>query len=104
MGFSATAGVAAPESNPDKPEKFVSARKLFGRNEDVYIMDAKSIGNIGRYLNHSCNPNVSVQNLFVDSHDLRFPTIAFFTLKYVPAGVELCWNYNYVVDSVEGTD
>ena len=29
-------------------------------------------GNIGRYLNHSCDPNVFVQNVFVESHDLRF--------------------------------
>jgi histone-lysine N-methyltransferase SETDB1 len=44
----------------DKP-KYVSTRKLFGKNEDVYIMDAKEKGNVGRYLNHSCNPNVFVQ-------------------------------------------
>ena len=103
-GFSATAGVAAPESNPDKPEKFVSARKLFGRNEDVYIMDAKSIGNIGRYLNHSCNPNVFVQNVFVDTHDLRFPWIAFFTSQHIRAGRELCWDYNYDIGSVAGKE
>ena len=57
----------------DKPkkEKHTSARKFFGENEDVYIMDAKQIGNIGRYLNHSCRPNMFVQNCFVDTHDLR---------------------------------
>jgi hypothetical protein len=42
-------------------EKLTSTRKFFGADEDVYIMDAKSIGNIGRYLNHSCRPNVFVQ-------------------------------------------
>ena len=52
-------------------EKLKSARKFFGEDEDVYIMDAKQIGNIGRYLNHSCRPNVFVQNCFVDTHDLR---------------------------------
>ena len=77
-------------------------------------MDAKVIGNLGRYMNHSCRPNVFVQNVFIESHDLRFesssellskcssrnfrfPTIAFFTFKFVPAGSELCWNYNYEV-------
>ena len=73
----------------------------FGADEDIYIMDAMTQGNIGRYLNHSCDPNVFVQNVFVESHDIRFPTIAFFTMKYVAAGEELCCNYNYVVDSVE---
>merc|ERR1712083_704100 len=91
-----------PKEEKEPEVKHKSVRKYFGPQEDIYIMDAMTEGNIGRYLNHSCDPNVFVQNVFVDSHDLRFPTIAFFTLKYVPAGVELCWNYNYVVDSVEG--
>ena len=43
------------------------------------------------------------QNVFVETQDLRFPTIAFFTYKFVRAGEELCWNYNYEVDSVPGT-
>lgn len=30
-----------------------SIRKLFGKNEAVYIMDAKKAGNIGRYFNVS---------------------------------------------------
>jgi len=77
-----------------------STRSLFGSNEECYIMDAKKIGNIGRYLNHSCYPNVFVQNVFVDSHDLRFPWISFFTCSFVKAGQELCWDYGYVVGSV----
>jgi len=84
----------------DQP-KHKSVRKYFGPNEDIYIMDAMTQGNIGRYLNHSCNPNVFVQNVFVNSHDLRFPSIAFFTFQFVPAGQELCWNYNYEVGTVE---
>jgi len=90
------------EEEEKKPEvKHKSVRKYFGPLEDIYIMDAMTEGNIGRYLNHSCDPNVFVQNVFIESHDLRFPTIAFFTFKFVPAGSELCWNYNYEVGTVE---
>ena len=32
--------------------KFTSVRKLFGKDEKSFIMDAKKCGNIGRYLNH----------------------------------------------------
>lgn len=77
-------------------------RTYFQDGQACYIMDAKSQGNIGRYLNHSCNPNVFVQNVFVDTHDLRFPWVAFFTLQYVRAGTELTWDYNYEVGSVAG--
>lgn len=74
-----------------------------------YIIDAKSKGNMARYINvsqkkksldtidssqnggyrsslsrvqHSCNPNLFVQNVFVDTHDLRFPWVAFFAKRY----------------------
>ncbi|KAJ2941932.1 hypothetical protein O0L34_g10749 [Tuta absoluta] len=82
--------------------KYRSVRTLFGRDEACYIMDAKVQGNIGRYLNHSCSPNVFVQNVFVDTHDPRFPWVAFFALSHIRAGTELTWNYNYDVGSVPG--
>ncbi|XP_026322573.1 histone-lysine N-methyltransferase eggless-like [Hyposmocoma kahamanoa] len=80
----------------------LSVRSHFGEDEACYIMDAKVQGNIGRYLNHSCCPNVFVQNVFVDTHDPRFPWVAFFALSNIRAGTELTWNYNYDVGSVPG--
>lgn len=68
----------------------------------IYIMDAKMCGNIGRYFNHSCSPNVFVQNIFVDTYDLRFPWISFFALNSIKAGTELSWDYNYTIGSVKG--
>lgn len=84
---------------PGKKVKYMNCRSYFG-DEFCYIMDAKSLGNIGRYLNHNCSPNVFVQNVFVDTHDLRFPWVAFFALQYIHAGSELTWDYNYDVGSV----
>ncbi|XP_048242082.1 histone-lysine N-methyltransferase eggless-like isoform X2 [Haliotis rufescens] len=75
-------------------------RFYFRDGQTCYIMDAKSMGNIGRYLNHSCSPNVFVQNVFVDTQDLRFPWVAFFAGQYIRAGTELTWDYNYEVGSV----
>ncbi|GBP42982.1 Histone-lysine N-methyltransferase eggless [Eumeta japonica] len=80
--------------------KYRSVRSYFGKDEACYIMDAKVQGNIGRYLNHSCSPNVFVQNVFVDTHDPRFPWVAFFAACHIRAGTELTWNYNYDVGSV----
>ncbi|CAF1319673.1 unnamed protein product [Rotaria magnacalcarata] len=68
----------------------------------VYTLDAKLVGNIGRYFNHSCSPNIAVQNVFVDTHDIHFPWIGFFTTKTVRAGTELCWDYNYTVGEIAG--
>ncbi|XP_052864384.1 histone-lysine N-methyltransferase eggless [Anopheles cruzii] len=77
-------------------------RSYFGANEAIYIMDAKKSGNLGRYFNHSCSPNLFVQNVFVDTHDVRFPWVAFFADKSIKAGSELTWNYNYDIGSVPG--
>ncbi|XP_066149314.1 histone-lysine N-methyltransferase eggless isoform X2 [Euwallacea fornicatus] len=84
--------------------KYLSVRELFGPEEsdNIYIMDAKNAGNIGRFLNHSCSPNVFVQNVFVDTHDVRFPWVAFFSSQFIRAGTELTWNYNYDIGSVPG--
>ncbi|XP_025204088.1 histone-lysine N-methyltransferase eggless-like [Melanaphis sacchari] len=87
------------KNNPEPPK---SMREYFGNNESVYIMDAKTNGNIGRYLNHSCSPNTFVQNVFVDTHDLRFPWVSFFALHYIQAGTELTWDYSYDIGSVPG--
>ncbi|KAF6206857.1 hypothetical protein GE061_018093 [Apolygus lucorum] len=77
-------------------------RKLYGPNEYPYVLDAKKAGNIGRFFNHSCSPNMLVQNVFVDSHDLRYPWIAYFASQDIPAGSELTWNYGYRINSVPG--
>uniref|UniRef100_A0AAY4AF49 [histone H3]-lysine(4) N-trimethyltransferase n=1 Tax=Denticeps clupeoides TaxID=299321 RepID=A0AAY4AF49_9TELE len=81
-----------------------TTRHFFDGEESCYIIDAKLEGNLGRYLNHSCSPNLFVQNVFVDTHDLRFPWVAFFASKRIRAGTELTWDYNYEVGSVEGKE
>ena len=82
-------------SNPFYIERFIADRS-------IYVMDAMLKGNAGRYFNHSCTPNIFVQNVFIDSYDLKFPYIAFFTTQAIKAGTELCWDYNYTIGSVQG--
>ncbi|XP_035916079.1 histone-lysine N-methyltransferase eggless isoform X1 [Anopheles stephensi] len=95
-----------PEMNPKgasiTADQESTLRKFFGENEHIYVMDAKKSGNLGRYFNHSCVPNLFVQSVFVDTHDVRFPWVAFFAYCNIKAGTELTWNYNYDVGSVNG--
>lgn len=81
---------------PDLPESNnrFALSKYYGE-ENLFVIDAKRCGNLGRYLNHSCDPNLFVQNVLVDTHDLRFPWVSFFALRMIKAGEELCWDYNY---------
>ncbi|XP_062865460.1 histone-lysine N-methyltransferase SETDB2 isoform X2 [Trichomycterus rosablanca] len=66
-----------------------------GAQEKMYYLDASKDGNVARFINHSCNPNLFIQNVFVDTHDRKFPMIAFFTSRSVKAGTELTWNCSY---------
>ncbi|KAJ8024057.1 Histone-lysine N-methyltransferase SETDB1 [Holothuria leucospilota] len=89
--------------NGKSKEKVRPTRSYFGE-EHCYIMDALEAGNLGRFFNHSCSPNLFVQNVFVDTHDLRFPWVAFFAARYLRAGTELTWDYAYEIGSVPGKE
>jgi len=88
------------KDDQEKVDGLIKTRDLFGVDETTYVMDAKNTGNIGRYLNHCCSPNIFVQTVFVDTHDLRFPWVAFFAQETIRAGTELTWDYSYDVGSV----
>ena len=64
----------------------------------IFVMDAHLKGNVSRFYNHSCSPNVFVQNVFIESWDVRFPWVAFFTATNIKAGSELVWDYSYEVN------
>ncbi|XP_040439783.1 histone-lysine N-methyltransferase SETDB2 isoform X6 [Falco naumanni] len=68
--------------------------------ENIYILDASKEGNVGRFLNHSCCPNLFAQSVFVETHNRNFPWVAFFTNRHVKAGAELTWDYGYEAGSM----
>jgi len=55
------------------------------------VIDACRMGNAGRFMNHSCEPNCETQKWVVKG-DLR---VGFFALKNIRAGEELTFNYNF---------
>ncbi|XP_047944128.1 uncharacterized protein LOC125190774 [Salvia hispanica] len=69
--------------------------------DDDYALDAASYGNIGRFINHSCDPNVFTQKVFYDHEDKKMPHIMFFAGGKIPARQELMNDYNYakVIDA-----
>ncbi|XP_070791205.1 histone-lysine N-methyltransferase SUV39H1 isoform X2 [Pituophis catenifer annectens] len=68
--------------------------------EDVYTVDAAYYGNISHFVNHSCNPNLQVYNVFIENLDERLPRIAFFATRPIRVGEELTFDYNMQVDPV----
>ncbi|XP_004604545.2 histone-lysine N-methyltransferase SETDB2 isoform X2 [Sorex araneus] len=81
---------------PDETNNDMSPGSLKrSENKIEFLLDARREGNVGRFLNHSCCPNLLVQNVFVETHDRNFPLMAFFTNRYVKARTELTWDYGY---------
>uniref|UniRef100_A0A669DRG7 Euchromatic histone-lysine N-methyltransferase 1b n=1 Tax=Oreochromis niloticus TaxID=8128 RepID=A0A669DRG7_ORENI len=62
-------------------------------DKDLYCIDARFYGNISRFLNHMCEPNLFACRVFTKHQDLRFPHIAFFASENIKAGEELGFNY-----------
>ncbi|WOL17112.1 hypothetical protein Cni_G25901 [Canna indica] len=56
-------------------------------------ISAKNAGNIARFMNHSCSPNVFWQPVLHDHGDEANPHIMFFALKHIPPMTELTYDY-----------
>lgn len=65
-----------------------------------YCIDAGSCGNVSRLINHSCEPNLFVQCVLNDHHDLSQPRIWFFAADTIHPLQELSYDYGYELDSV----
>lgn len=63
------------------------------RHNNINSLDALRTGGVARFLNHSCNPNSFLQRVFIGHHDRRFPRMALFASKPIPAFTELTWDY-----------
>ncbi|ONK61668.1 uncharacterized protein A4U43_C08F32340 [Asparagus officinalis] len=57
------------------------------------IISARHMGNISRFMNHSCSPNVFWQPILYDHGDEGYPHIMFFAMKHIPPLTELTYDY-----------
>ncbi|CAO1638825.1 unnamed protein product [Sympodiomycopsis kandeliae] len=64
-----------------------------------YSIDAGLFGNISRFFNHSCDPNMVVYHVYTDSvFEIGRPWLAYFTIKDVQEGQELTFSYSLPPD------
>ncbi|KAI4327184.1 hypothetical protein L6164_019676 [Bauhinia variegata] len=69
-----------------------------------FTIDAAQFGNVGRFINHSCSPNLYAQNVLYDHDDKRIPHIMLFAAENIPPLQELTYDYNYIMDQVRDSD
>eukprot|EP01026_Neomeris_dumetosa_P063873 TRINITY_DN6066_c0_g1_i10.p1 TRINITY_DN6066_c0_g1~~TRINITY_DN6066_c0_g1_i10.p1 ORF type:complete len:102 (+),score=11.61 TRINITY_DN6066_c0_g1_i10:153-458(+) len=73
----------------------VSEFHKLNQDEGYLVMDALEQGNVARFINHSCDPNLVKQTILVPGKSFLNFKIAFFAQKFIKAGTELCYDYSW---------
>lgn len=87
----AAVGWGPPTSSTRVPTvtRRVPMSVLAPQDGEVYCIDARFYGNVSRFINHHCEPNLVPVRVFMSHQDLRFPRIAFFSTRLIEAGEQL---------------
>ncbi|XP_045419144.1 histone-lysine N-methyltransferase EHMT1 isoform X9 [Lemur catta] len=86
-------GELISDSEADVREEDSYLFDLDNKDGDVYCIDARFYGNVSRFINHHCEPNLVPVRVFMSHQDLRFPRIAFFSARPIEAGEQLGFDY-----------
>ncbi|XP_052789200.1 uncharacterized protein LOC128223821 isoform X2 [Mya arenaria] len=81
------------DSEADRREDDSYLFDLDNKDGETYCIDARRYGNVARFINHLCEPNLVPVKVFVDSQDLRFPRICLFASRDIKAQEELGFDY-----------
>ncbi|KAF5741216.1 histone-lysine N-methyltransferase H3 lysine-9 specific SUVH4-like [Tripterygium wilfordii] len=73
-------------------------------SDSEFCIHACSHGNVARFINHSCEPNLFVQCVLSSHHDMRLARVILFAADPIPPFQELTYDYGYALDSVIGPD
>ncbi|XP_016649673.1 PREDICTED: histone-lysine N-methyltransferase, H3 lysine-9 specific SUVH5-like [Prunus mume] len=68
-----------------------------------FVIDATRHGNVGRFVSHSCSPNLFARSVLHDHDDARIPHMMLFAEKNIPPNQELTYDYNFIVGGSNGT-
>lgn len=76
----------------------ITLNEINNRDNDKKIISSISIdgykyGNISRFINHSCSPNLKPQLIYSKTD---IPRICFFSIEDIKANTELTWNYGSI--------
>nr|XP_043614792.1 histone-lysine N-methyltransferase SUVR5 [Erigeron canadensis]XP_043614793.1 histone-lysine N-methyltransferase SUVR5 [Erigeron canadensis] len=70
--------------------------------EATYAIDATKYGNVSRYINHSCSPNLENHQVLIESLDSQTSHIGLYASRDIALGEELSFDYMYKVADGEG--
>ncbi|KAL2552094.1 Histone-lysine N-methyltransferase SUVR5 [Forsythia ovata] len=67
-----------------------------------YVIDATNYGNISRFINHSCLPNLVNHQVLVESMDSHLARIGLYASRDIAVGEELTYDFRYKLLPGEG--
>jgi hypothetical protein len=75
----------------------LKSSRIYAFKANIIRVDAYHYGNVSRFVNHSCEPNLIISKVFFTDHYKYKPRLALFTQCDVAANEEICFDYNYTV-------
>ncbi|XP_077995961.1 histone-lysine N-methyltransferase EHMT1-like [Glandiceps talaboti] len=66
---------------------------LESKDHSVFCLDGHYYGNVSRFINHRCDPNIVPVEVYIEHQDLRCPRIAMFAKKDIAPYEQLGFNY-----------
>merc|ERR1711962_1875855 len=67
----------------------------FNRNNDnLYTVDAARYGNLSHFINHSCDPNLNIFNVWINCIDPDLPQLCLFARRDIKKGEQLTFDYS----------
>lgn len=73
----------------------------FDDKDAMFTIDAYRYGNASRFINHSCDPNLHVYSVWVDSLDPRLPRIGLFAKRDIYVKEELTFDYRMISNTAD---
>ncbi|TKY70507.1 Histone-lysine N-methyltransferase SUVR5 [Spatholobus suberectus] len=68
-----------------------------------YVIDATKFGNVSRFINHSCSPNLVNHQVLVESMDCERAHIGLYASRDIALGEELTYDFQYDLVPGEGS-
>ena len=62
-------------------------------NDNPYTVDAAYYGNVSHFINHSCDANLAVFNVWINCMDPDLPRLALFAIRDIVKGEQLTFDY-----------
>ena len=94
--------MAKKRSKTDKMNYILYVVENFHKDKKrIFAIDPTSIGNVGRYINHSCDPNLSKHLVRVDTVD---PRVALMAKNDIDPGAELTFDYGCYDNDILSTE